>query len=80
MVRILIKNAAVFNGKDPELLKMCTWQNPYPRGKIGVLEKGSFADILLVSGNPAEDLDILADRNNIRLIMKGGKIYKNTVA
>lgn len=67
-------------GNVHELLKMSTWQDPYPRGKIGVLEKGSFADILLVSGNPAEDLDILADRNNIRMIMKGGKIYKNTLA
>ncbi len=54
-----------------------TYQNPYPEGKIGVLEKGAFADLCIVEDNPVEDLDVLADRNNIKLIMKDGKIYKN---
>lgn len=66
-------------GNVHELFKLCTYQNPYPEGKIGVLEIGSFADILLVNGNPAEDLAVLADRNNIRLIMKDGKVYKNAL-
>ncbi|MBQ7581532.1 MAG: hypothetical protein IJU25_01795 [Lachnospiraceae bacterium] len=66
-------------GNAHELFKMSSYQNPYPRGKIGVLEKGSFAYILLVDGSPIEDLDVLAARENIMMIMKGGKIYKNTL-
>lgn len=66
-------------GNAHELFKLSTYQNPYPQGKIGLLEKGSFADILLVDGSPAEDLDILADRKNIRLIMKDGITYKTAL-
>jgi imidazolonepropionase-like amidohydrolase len=66
-------------GAAHELLKLSTSQNPYPQGKIGVLEAGSFADLLFVRGNPAEDLDILAERDNVALIMKNGVVYKNTI-
>ena len=66
-------------GNVNELFKMCTYRDPYPEGRIGLLEKGAFADILLVNGNPVEDLDILADRANVRLIMKDARIYKNTL-
>ena len=64
-------------GNAHELFKLSTYRNPYPEGKIGVLEKGSFADILLVNGDPAADLDVLAVRDNIRFIMKNGKVYKD---
>lgn len=66
-------------GNVNELIKLTTYQNPYPQGKIGVLEEGSFADILVVKGNPVNDLDVLANQNNILFIMKDAKIYKNTI-
>jgi imidazolonepropionase-like amidohydrolase len=66
-------------GNVHRLFKLCTYRNPYPEGKIGVLEAGSFADILLVNGNPVEDLELLVDKDNIKLIMKDGKIFKNTL-
>jgi len=66
-------------GNAYELTKLTTYQNPYPDGKIGVLEQGSYADILIIEGNPLEDLNILTDKNNIKLIMKDAKIYKNTL-
>ncbi|SFB26081.1 Imidazolonepropionase [Cohnella sp. OV330] len=66
-------------GNIYELIQLSTYQNPYPEGKIGVLEEGSFADLLIVSGNPVEDLDILADKSNIRFIMKDAVVYKNTL-
>jgi imidazolonepropionase-like amidohydrolase len=65
-------------GNVHELLKLSTYQNPYPGGKIGVLEKGSFADLLVVHGNPVEDLDILSNEANIKMIMKDAVVYKNT--
>ena len=66
-------------GNFHELVKLTTYQNPYPEGKIGVLEEGSYADLLLLDGNPAEDLDLLGDPSNIRLVMKDGVIYKNNI-
>jgi imidazolonepropionase-like amidohydrolase len=54
--------------------------DPYPDGKLGVIEPGAYADILIVEGNPLEDLTVLRDyRSNLRLIMKDGAIYKNTL-
>ena len=49
-------------------------------GKLGVIEEGALADILLISGNPVEDLTLLYyPEKNLALIMKDGKIYKNTI-
>jgi imidazolonepropionase-like amidohydrolase len=47
-------------------------------GKIGVIEEGAMADILLVDGNPLDDVKIMTSRDNLACIMKGGKIFKNT--
>jgi imidazolonepropionase-like amidohydrolase len=66
-------------GNVNEIIKVSTYQNPYPEGKIGVLEAGAFADLLIVRGNPVEDLDVLADTDNIRLIMKNAVAYKNAL-
>ena len=45
-----------------------------------VIEEDAYADILLVDGNPLEDIRILEDyAGNIDLVMKDGKIYKNTL-
>lgn len=66
-------------GNANEVFKLSTYQNPYPDGKLGVLEEGSYADILLVEGNPIEDVAVLSDTDNIKLIMKDAKIYKNTL-
>ena len=67
-------------GNANEIIKMTSLMNPYPDGKIGLLEKGSFADLLIVDGNPLEDIDVLTDPDNIELIMKDAKIYKNNLA
>ena len=55
-------------------------KNPYREGPLGVIEEGAYADVLLVEDNPVKDVTIMADwKNNIRLIMKDGVIYKNTL-
>lgn len=62
-----------------ELFAMTGLRNPYP-GKIGVVEEGAYADLLLVEGNPLEDIKIVADpAKNFLVIMKDGKIYKDTL-
>jgi len=47
------------------------------QGEIGTVEEGKLADLLVVDGNPLEDISILQKRENLKLIMKGGKIAKN---
>ena len=64
---------------NAELLEMSGLRNPYP-GKLGVVEEGALADLLLVDGDPLANLDLVADpAKNFVVIMKDGKIYKNTV-
>jgi len=66
-------------GTNAQLLAMSGKRNPYP-GKLGVVEEGALADLLLVDGNPIADIKLVADpARNFVLIMKDGKIYKNTL-
>ncbi|MGI9523528.1 MAG: amidohydrolase family protein [Hyphomicrobiaceae bacterium] len=68
------------------------FMNPYPEGKLGVVEEGAYADVLIVEGNPLEDLTVIGtfpewqtaperpdSPKSILLIMKDGQIYKNTL-
>jgi imidazolonepropionase-like amidohydrolase len=74
----------------PEILKMATAtnaellglsgpRNPYP-GKLGIIEQGALADLLLVDGDPLENIALIEDpARNLLVIMKDGRIYKNTL-
>ncbi|CAB3757149.1 metal-dependent hydrolase family protein [Paraburkholderia humisilvae] len=67
-------------GANGQLLALSKERNPYP-GKLGVLEEGAYADLLLVDGNPLENLDLIANPDqNLRIVMKDGRVYKNTIA
>ena len=62
-----------------ELLDLSGLRNPYP-GKIGVVEEGALADLLLVDGDPIADIKLIEDpAKNFLVIMKDGKIYKNAI-
>ena len=68
---------AMATGTNAELLALSGKRNPYP-GKLGVVEEGALADLLLVDGNPLENIKLIADpAKNFVVIMKDGKIYKN---
>jgi imidazolonepropionase-like amidohydrolase len=81
---ICLRNATSVAG---ELLALSGPRNPYP-GKLGVIEEGALADILIVDGNPLEDLSVLGANSKwfgtprpkqletIRLIMKDGVFFK----
>jgi imidazolonepropionase-like amidohydrolase len=63
--------------RNAELLGLSGPRNPYP-GKLGFIEQGALADLLIVDGNPLEDISLIADpEKNFLLIMKDGRIYKN---
>jgi imidazolonepropionase-like amidohydrolase len=70
---------AMATGTNGELLALSGPRSPYP-GKIGVVEEGALADLLLVAGDPIADINLIADpAKNLLVIMKDGKIYKNAV-
>lgn len=77
---------------NARLMALTSVMNPYPEGKLGVIEEGAYADIILVDGNPLEDLSVVGGAasmfgvprptssvDTIPLVMKDGKIYKNTM-
>jgi imidazolonepropionase-like amidohydrolase len=64
---------------NAQLLAMCGERNPYP-GKLGVVAEGALADLILVSGDPLTNIELIANPEvNFLIIMKDGKIFKNIV-
>lgn len=82
----LIKMKRWFN--NYEILKMATSNNadllalsgkrsPY-MGKLGVIEEGALADILVLEDNPLKNIELFTNaEKGILFIMKDGKVYKN---
>jgi imidazolonepropionase-like amidohydrolase len=70
---------AMATGTNAQLLALSGKRNPYP-GKLGVVEQGALADLLLVDGDPIVNIKLIEDpAKNFVVIMKDGKIYKNTL-
>lgn len=66
-------------GTNAELLKLSGKRNPY-RGDLGVVREGALADLLLVDGDPIQDIKLIGDPDkNFLVIMKDGVIYKDAV-
>ncbi len=73
----ILKQATSINAK---LLELTGPRNPYKKGPLGVIREGAYADLLIVDGNPLENVRLLEDHEkNIRVIMKDGVIYRNTL-
>ena len=75
-----------------ELVALSGPRNPYQAGKVGFIEEGAYADLLLVEGNPLKDIAVIGGIDKwfdadpewkpletLHVIMKDGKIYKNTL-
>lgn len=64
---------------NADLLALSGPRNPYP-GKLGVVGEGALADLLVVDGDPIANIKLLEDPGkNLVVIMKDGKISKNTL-
>lgn len=64
---------------NAELCAMSGPRNPYPH-KLGIVEAGALADMLLVDGDPLSDIQLLAQPEQaFQVIMKDGIIFKNTL-
>jgi len=67
-------------GAAGELLSLSGERTPYP-GKLGVIEAGAFADLLVWDGDPAKNLDFIGDPDtNLKLVMKGGRVFREALA
>jgi imidazolonepropionase-like amidohydrolase len=72
-----LKMATADNG---ELMALSGFINPYP-GKLGAVEEGALADLLLVDGNPLENIKLVENPDkNFLVIMKDGVVYKNAMS
>ncbi|MDP2518947.1 metal-dependent hydrolase family protein [Shimia thalassica] len=59
--------------------EVLTWSggmNPYKEGTLGTIVEGGYADIILVDGNPLEDINAIK-RDTVDFVMKDGDVYKN---
>ncbi len=67
----------IVTGDNAQLLAMSGMRSPYA-GRLGIVEAGALADLLLVDGDPTRDLSLIADpERNFLVIMKDGVIYKD---
>ena len=63
-----------------ELIELSGARNRYREGPLGIIKEGAYADLVLIDGNPLEDVTILSrPEQSLRLIMKDGVVYKNTL-
>ncbi len=63
---------------NAHLLALSGPRNPYP-GQLGIVQPAALADLILVDGNPLEDLSLVADpQKRFLVIMKDGRLYKNS--
>ena len=54
-------------------------RNPFKGAKLGVVEPGAWADLLIWKGDPTKDIKLILEEENLLFILKDGKSYKNLV-
>jgi len=52
-------------------------RNDHIAAKLGVVEKDAWADVLIWNGDPTKDISLILKEQNLKLVMKDGKVYKN---
>ncbi len=70
-------------GYSPSEALVCATRNGglamRDEGDLGLIASGHLADMLLVDGNPLDDIAILTDADRLVMIMKDGQIHKNSL-
>ncbi|WP_217353605.1 metal-dependent hydrolase family protein [Ruegeria arenilitoris] len=70
----------IATSENARLLELSGPRHPYQDGPLGVIKEGAYADLILVDGNPLENLELVGNPGeNFDLIMKDGVVYKNTL-
>ncbi len=60
-----------------EVLSWSGEMNPYKDGPLGVIQEGAYADVIVVDGNPLDDIKMIS-RDHVRVVVKDGKVFKDT--
>lgn len=75
-----IETLKIATSQNCELFAMSGQRNPYKEAKLGVLQDGAWADMILVNGDPTRNINLIADADrNFVVIIKNGIIYKDTM-
>ncbi|WP_244952301.1 metal-dependent hydrolase family protein [Ruegeria arenilitoris] len=70
----------IATSENARLLELSGPRHPYQDGPLGVIKEGAYADLILVDGNPLENLELVGNPGeNFDLIMKDGVVYKNAL-
>ena len=70
----------IATSENAKLLELSGPRHPYQEGPLGVVQEGAYADLIIVDGNPLENLELVGNPGeNFDLIMKDGEIFKNTL-
>ena len=71
----MLKQATSTNA---ELLRFSNSRDPYKAAPLGVIKEGAWADMLIYDGNPLKSIDFVTKpKDHLKVIIKGGKVYKN---
>ena len=64
--------------ENAALFRLAGERDPYRQAPLGVITQGAWADLLLIDGNPLEDLNLLTDpAKQLSVIVKNGQTVKN---
>ena len=66
-------------GNAGEVAAMSGKNLPYQEGGLGQVKGGFYADMILVDGDPTQDLSLMTNPDNFKVIMKDGVVYKNAL-
>ncbi len=70
----------IATSENARLLELSGPRHPYQDGPLGVIKEGAYADLILVDGNPLENLELVGNPGEyFDLIMKDGVVYKNAL-
>lgn len=70
----------MLTSQNAQLLSLAGERDTYRGAALGVIAEGAWADVLLIDGNPLEDLTLLADpEKSLAVIVKDGIVYKNAL-
>lgn len=75
-----IETLKIATSRNCELFALSGQRNPYKGAKLGVLQEGAWADMILVNGDPTRNIDVIKNPDrNFAVIIKNGVVYKNTL-
>ena len=66
-------------GNAGEVAAMSGKNLPYQDGGLGQVKAGFYADMILVDGDPTQDISLMTSPDNFKVIVKDGVVYKNAL-